>query len=246
VTDPHEAFREERRAAARAMAADDELRELTRRHVVAQAEHGASYNWSWLGRPIIQLTEDIVALQEVIWGDRPDLVVETGVAWGGSVVLSASILALLGGAGRVVGVDIEVRPHNRAAIEAHPLADRITLVEGSSIDPAVVAEVQGLAEGAERVVVVLDSNHTHAHVAAELDAYADLVTPGCHLVVLDTVVEHLPETASAHRPWGPGDNPLTAVQAFLAARDDFEVDRDIEDKLLLTAGPGGWLRRKPA
>jgi cephalosporin hydroxylase len=200
-----------------------------------------SYNFTWLGRPIIQYPQDIVALQEIVWRTRPDLIVETGIAHGGSLVFFASMLALLGGEGRVLGIDVDIRAHNREAIEAHPLAARIDMVEGSSVDAAVAARVAEAAAG-KRTMVVLDSNHTHAHVAAELEAYAPLVSKGCYLVVLDTAVEDMPAAASAGRPWGPGNNPKTAVREFVARHGDrFAVDHAIDAKLLISVGPEGYL-----
>lgn len=162
-----------------------------------------SYQWTWLGLPIIQMPPDVLATQEIIWDRRPQLIIETGIARGGSVVLSASILQLIG-EGRAIAVDIDIRPHNRDAIEDHPVAGRIELIEGSSIDAAVVAQVAEVADGVERVMVILDSNHTHEHVLAELEAYGPLVTPGQFLIVADTAIEHIPVQSHRPRPWGPG------------------------------------------
>jgi cephalosporin hydroxylase len=203
-------------------------------------DHRYSYNFSWLGVPIIQYPQDIAALQELIWADRPDLIVETGVAHGGSAVFFASMLELLGG-GKVVAVDIDIRAHNRAVIEKHPLAPRIVLIEGSSTDAAVVAEVAGHVQRAKRVLVVLDSNHTHDHVARELALYSPFVKRGGHIAVLDTIVEKLAGPFPG-RPWGPGNSPGSAVQAFLAENDRFVVDHEVGDKLLITVAPGGYLR----
>jgi cephalosporin hydroxylase len=186
----------------------------------------------------------MVAMQELIWQIKPDLIVETGIAHGGSIIFSASMLQLLGGDGLVVGIDIDIRAHNRQAIEAHPMAPRIRMIEGSSVAPEVVAQVEGFAKGRGTVLIALDSNHTHVHVLAELNAYAHLVTPGSYLVVFDTVIEDMPSELSANRPWDHGDNPKTAVQAFLKDHPEFEVDHDLEAKLLLTVAPGGYLRRK--
>ena len=207
-----------------------------------------SYNFSWLGRPIIQYPQDIVAMQELIWAVQPDLIIETGIAHGGSLVLWASLLELnaaCGGPpdGRVVGIDIDIRAHNRAAIEAHPMHRRIAMIEGSSVDGAVIAEVAAAAAGRDRVLVCLDSNHTHAHVLAELEAYAPLASVGSYCVVFDTIIEDLPTGTYPDRPWGPGDNPKTAVREFLRSHDEFEVDRRVEDKLLVTVAPGGYLKR---
>ncbi len=217
-----------------------------------------SYNLSWLGRPIIQYPQDIVAMQELVWQTRPDLIIETGIAHGGSLILSASLLALLDYTDacasselldpraprrRVLGVDIDIRAHNLAAIKAHPLANRIDMLQGSSTAPEIVDQVAAIARRHERVMVCLDSNHTHAHVLAELAAYAPLVTRECYCVVFDTVIEHLPPGLYTNRPWDVGDNPKTAVAAFLSGHPEFVVDEEIESKLLITVAPGGYLRR---
>lgn len=207
-----------------------------------------SYNFSWLGRPIIQYPQDIVAMQELIWEIQPDLIVETGIAHGGSLILWASLLELNAACGgpqdaRVVGIDIDIRAHNRAAIEAHPMHRRITMIEGSSVDQAVLAQVMEATADRERVLVCLDSNHTHAHVLAELEAYAPLTSVGSYCVVFDTVIEHLPAGMYPDRPWGPGDNPETAIREYLKSHPQFEVDRRVDDKLLISVAPGGYLRR---
>ncbi len=243
MTRTAEEFHERNRAMIGHMRADADLRELSDSWLRRTAEYEYSYHFTWLGRPIIQYPQDIVALQELIWAVKPDAIVETGIAHGGSLVFSASMLELLGSEhGRVLGIDIDIREHNRAEIERHPLARRITMVEGSSTDEAVVAQARTFVEGAEAVMVILDSSHTHAHVLRELELYAPLVTPGSYLVVFDTAVELLPDGAVADRPWGKGDNPYTAVQEFLARTDRFEVDGAIDDKLLVTVAPGGYLR----
>jgi cephalosporin hydroxylase len=217
-----------------------------------------SYNFFWLGRPIIQYPQDMVALQEIVWATRPDVIVETGIAHGGSLILSASLLAMLDlcdatEAGemldptrpkrRVIGVDIDIRAHNKAAIEAHPMAKRITMIQGSSIDPAIVAQVADSVGDAKRVLVCLDSNHTHDHVLAELNAYGSMTTPGSYCIVFDTVVDDMPADLSSDRPWGPGNNPKTAVHAWLPDHPEFEIDHGIDSKLLISVAPHGFLRR---
>ncbi|HXW77153.1 MAG TPA: cephalosporin hydroxylase family protein [Candidatus Eremiobacteraceae bacterium] len=226
---------------AHAMASDPAVTEATQEFFLRTYPHRYSYNFTWLGRPIIQYPQDIVALQEIIWRVRPDAIVETGIAHGGSTVLFASMLELLGGDGRVIAIDVDIRPHNRAAIERHPLAPRIDLIEGSSIDPVIAGRVAARTQGRSSVMVVLDSDHTHDHVRAELGLYAPLVTPESYLVVMDTVIEQLPPFAD--RSWGAGNNPMTAVREFLTTTDRFMVDTDIEQKLLITAAPSGYLRR---
>lgn len=214
-----------------------------------------SYNFGWLGRPVIQYPQDLMALQELIWRIKPDLIVETGIAHGGSLIFSASMLALLdlcdaelgiasAGPGRkVLGVDIDIRAHNRAAIEAHPMASRIQMIQGSSIDPGTVEQVRAVAAEHTRVLVCLDSNHTHEHVLAELEAYGPLTSVDSYCVVFDTLVEDMPAELAFDRPWGPGNNPKTAVWEFIKSHSEFEIDKDIHDKLLITAAPEGYLRR---
>lgn len=200
-----------------------------------------SYNFRWMGRPIIQYPQDMLAMQEILWDVRPDLIVETGIAHGGSLVYYASLCELMGH-GEVLGIDIDIRAHNREALESHPMAKRIRLMQGSSIDPAVVDEVRARAMG-KRVLVVLDSNHTHDHVLAELEAYAPLVSVGSYCVVFDTVIEDLPAGLYPDRPWDVGNNPKTAVVEYLGRDDRFVVDPDIEAKIQITAAPDGYLRR---
>lgn len=207
-----------------------------------------SYNFSWLGRPIIQYPQDMVAMQELIWSIQPDLIIETGIAHGGSLIFSASMLelnAVCGGPGDalVLGVDIDIRPHNRLAIEAHPLSRRIEMIQGSSVASDVVDQVRTRTAGKRRILVCLDSNHTHDHVLAELQAYAPLVSVGSYCVVFDTVVEDLPAELSSDRPWGPGNNPKTAVREYLKDHPEFEIDKAIERKLQITVAPDGYLRR---
>jgi len=185
---------------------------------------------------------DVVAFQEIVWETRPQLIVETGVARGGSIILSASLLQLLG-EGQVIGVDIDIRPHNRRAIEEHPLAHRVRLLEGSSTDPQLVEEVRRAAATVDRVMVVLDSNHTHQHVLDELRLYAQFVTPGQFLVVADTIIDCIPRQEHRPRPWGPNDNPATALRQYLKEDADFEPDPIVNQKLLMTSSPGGYLRR---
>ena len=223
------------------MQADDELRALRAQIYQAIAKYRYTYNFTWFGRPIIQLPEDIITLQELILQIRPDLIIETGVAHGGSLVFSASMLELLG-QGEVVGVELELRPHNRKAIESHPLSKRIKLVEGSSVDQHVVDQVRRFAEGKRAVLVILDSNHTHEHVLRELELYSPLVSKDSYHVVLDTGIEDMPEGTFADRPWDKGNNPKTAVWEFLKHTNRFEIDRALESRLLYTVAPDGYLK----
>jgi cephalosporin hydroxylase len=231
------------------MAADRELAYLAKKLFVKSCEYKYSYNFSWLGRPIIQFPQDIVAMQEIVWRLKPDLIIETGIAHGGSLIFHASMLELIGGAGRVLGIDVEIRPHNRVEIEKHPMYKRIDMIEGSSIDLAVVEQVRIAVEQVRArstdkggILVVLDSNHTHEHVSRELELYSTFVSKGGYLVVLDTVVEDMPEDFFPDRRWGKGNNPKTAVRQFLKTNDRFAIDKEIEDKLLITVAPNGYLR----
>lgn len=224
------------------MAQDANLQTLSRNLFVESCKHRYSYHFTWLGRPIIQYPEDVIAIQEIIWNTRPDLIIETGVAHGGSIIFHASMLELLGGNGLVIGIDIDIRKHNRTAIEEHPLFKRVRLIEGSSIDASVVDQVRQLAQGRSRIMVLLDSNHTHEHVLQELKFYAPLVTAGNYLIVLDTVIEDLPKSLFPDRPWDRNDNPKTAVHEFLKLSDRFIIDKEIQNKLLLTVAPDGYLK----
>lgn len=201
-----------------------------------------TYNFDWLGLPIIQLPQDILAVQEIIWKTKPDIIIETGVARGGSLILSASILHLLNENGKVVGIDIDIRPHNRKAIENHPLAFRIDLIEGSSIDNRIVDQVTQHIRPDDKVMVILDSNHTHEHVLRELEIYSPSVTKDSYLVIMDTVIDDMPEDYFPNRPWGKGNNPKTAVHEFLKKSDRFEIDDSIHSKLLITVAPDGYLK----
>ena len=207
-----------------------------------------SYNFKWMGRPIIQYPQDIVAVQELIWDIKPDLIVETGVAHGGSAVFFASLLelnALSGGPkdAEVWCIEIDLRAHNREAILAHPMYPRLRIFDGSSLDEEIALEVSRKASQCNRVMVILDSNHTHEHVLGELNLYASLVSVGSYCVVFDTVIEDLEGVEFVDRPWGKGDNPKTAVAEFLKTNSDFVVETAIDDKLLISAAPGGYLKR---
>ena len=226
-----------------AMGADEQIQSLKAQLFVQSCMYRYSYNFSWLGRPIIQYPEDIMAMQEIVWKVQPDLIIETGIAHGGSLILYASLLELLGGDRQVIGIDIDIRAHNRVEIERHPLYKRITLLEGSSIDSWIAEQVAAIAQQRQSVLVILDSNHTHDHVVRELELYAPLVTKGSYLVIFDTVVEDLPAGFFPDRPWDKGNNPKTAVHAFLQQNDHFEIDPEYQHKLLLSVAPDGYLRR---
>lgn len=230
----------------------------TAEFITTSIDAGYSYNFSWQGRPVIQYPQDMVAMQELIWSIKPDLIIETGIAHGGSLIFSASMLAQLDicdaiEAGtnfnpkesrrKVLGIDIDIRAHNRAAIEAHPMYSRIQMIEGSSIAPEIIDQVKTIASEYKRILVCLDSNHTHDHVLAELEAYAPLTSVGSYCVVFDTIVEDLPADMFPDRSWGPGNNPKTAVWEYLKTHSEFEIDKDIQHKLLITVAPDGYLKR---
>ncbi|MDA4122207.1 MAG: cephalosporin hydroxylase family protein [Thaumarchaeota archaeon] len=206
------------------------------------AKYKYSYHFTWLGRPFIQFPQDMVVLQEIIWKVKPDLIIETGIAHGGGLIFYASMLDLLGLDGKVLGIDIEIRPHNKDAILKHPMFKHIMMIEGSSVDKTVISRVHELAKNKGRVMVILDSSHTSNHVLAELRAYSPLVRSGSYVVVLDTLVEELPDDFFPDRPWRKGNSPKTAVSKFLKNNKRFVVDKSIEDKLLITVAPGGFLK----
>jgi cephalosporin hydroxylase len=255
---PIERFEAERRLRVRQHGSDTQFQSLSRSWLEAALSRKYSYNFTWLGRPIIQFPQDIVGVQELIWETKPDLIVETGIAHGGSLTLSASMLALLDlceavetgrlmnpseSRRRVLGIDVDIRAHNRAAIEAHPMAGWIEMVEGSSLDPQVIAQVASRAAGYRKIMVLLDSNHTHRHVLAELEAYARLVCAGGYCLVFDTCIEEMPPDLSSDRPWGQGNGPKGAVVEFLNGHPEFEIASELADKLSITVMPGGVLKR---
>lgn len=263
-------FAEETRIRIKNNEGDEQLKSDARAFLNSSIASKYSYNFLCLGRPIIQYPQDMAVMQELIWQVKPDLIIETGIAHGGSLIFSASMLTLLDYCDaietgttldpratrrRVLGVDIDIRPHNRAAIEAHPMSHRIDMIQGSSIADDIIAQVHKTAQRYERIMVCLDSNHTHAHVLAELEAYAPLTSKDSYCCVFDTVVEDLPDDMYPDRPWGKGDNPKTAVWEYLRrlqgegrkAPDGaplvFEIDKVVEHKLLITVAPDGYLRR---
>jgi len=237
---------------------DKDIQALSRVWLREITKHKYAYNFSVMGRPIIQIPQDMVAMQELIWKVKPDLIIETGIAHGGSLILSASMLAQLdlceaiesgemldpkNSKRKVLGIDIDIRVHNREAIEAHPMASRIEMIQGSSIEPDIVNKVKAIAANYSRVMVCLDSNHTHQHVLAELQAYANLVNVGSYCIVFDTLIDDMPDSMFPDRPWGQENNPKTAVHEFLQSNDNFIIDDAIDKKLLITVAPDGYLKR---
>jgi len=251
-------FEEEVYRNIRGLGADSDLQALSRIWIREISRHKWAYNFKWLGRPAIQFPNDVWAMQELIWQIEPDLIIETGIAHGGSLIMNASMLAMLDmceaietgetidpkqSKRKVLGVDIDIRAHNREAIETHPMSSRIQMIQGSSIAPEVIAQVREIAKDYQCVLVSLDSNHTHDHVLTELEAYAPLTSVGSYCVVFDTVIEDMPADMFPDRPWGPGNNPKTAVWKYLKSHPEFEIDKSIQNKLLITVAPDGYLKR---
>lgn len=251
-------FKSESVARLKSVAQNAELLDTAHNFLVQSTANGYSYNFHWVGRPIIQYPQDIMATQELIYEIKPDLIIETGIAHGGSLCLSASILALLEHEEAikngtqldptqpkrfVLGVDIEIRQHNREAIEKHFLSNRIKMIEGSSIDQDIIEKVKDFSKDFKKILVLLDSNHTHTHVLEELRAYAPLVSDGSYCVVFDTLIENMPEDMYPNRSWGPGNNPMTAVHQYLSENHDFKVDTEIDCKLLVSVANNGYLKR---
>lgn len=207
-----------------------------------------TYNFSWLGRPIIQYPQDMIAMQELIWKVKPDLIIETGIAHGGSLIFTASMLTLLETCGEienglVLGIDIDIREHNKKAIQDHPMSKKITMFEGSSVSDEMIKKVNDFAKKGKRIMVILDSNHTHDHVLAELEAYANLVSKDSYCIIFDTVIEDMPDNSFPNRPWGKGNNPKTAVWKYLKTHSEFEIDESVQNKQLITVAPDGYLKR---
>ena len=230
------------------MSADqDNISSISKQFFTETVKRKYSYDFSWMGRQVIQYPQDLIAMQEIIWEVKPDLIIETGIAHGGSLIYYASLLELIStsgfGEGSVLGIDVDIRKHNRDAIENHPMFKRIEMIQGSSIDPIAVKQVMDKSKDKTNILVVLDSNHTHDHVLAELEIYAKLVSVNSYCVVFDTVIEDLPSDLSVDRPWGPSDNPKTAVWKFLESNNNFKIDEKIQDKLLVTVAPDGYLKR---
>ncbi|MBA2500879.1 MAG: cephalosporin hydroxylase family protein [Chitinophagaceae bacterium] len=243
MSNPIQAFVEERAQRVSNNKKNESLQEAAVAFNVESNRVQYSYNFSWMGRPIIQYPQDMIAMQEIIWEIKPDYIIETGIAHGGSLIYYASLLELIGH-GEVIGIDIDIREHNRKEIEAHPMMKRIKMLQGSSVDETKVEEIKKLVGDNKKIIVCLDSNHTHDHVMKELELYGPFVSLGSYIVVFDTIVEALPEGYfSQKRPWGISNNPMTAVQQFLKMNDNFIVDEQIDNKLLISVAPEGYLKR---
>lgn len=244
--DDREAFARHSRDQSVALGKDKVVFDASTNFMLKLDPYDYSYLWTWMGVPIIQMPADVLATQEVIWATQPDIIIETGVARGGSVLFMASLLQLLG-KGQVIGVDIDIRAHNRDTIENHPMSHRVTLVEGGSTAPETLAAVKALIPEGARVMVILDSDHSRDHVLAECLAYAPLVTEGCYMVVADTMIGHVDESDAPRKRsklWFKGNEPLTALRMFLSENASFEVDEVLNGKLVVSSSPGGYIRRK--
>lgn len=242
MNDPIRQFYKEREDRINSYAKNEALKEAATHFNVESNKAQYSYNFSWMGRPIIQYPQDMIAMQEIIWQLKPDLIIETGIAHGGSLIYYASILELIGN-GEILGIDIDIREHNRKEIEQHPMFKRIKMLQGSSVSPDTFEQVKNYARGKRSVLVSLDSNHTHDHVLQELGFYSSLVTPGSYIVVFDTIVEDLPNDYLPGRAWTQGNNPKTAVMEFLKQNENFEIDHFMDNKLLISVSPQGYLKR---
>ncbi|MCI9082440.1 MAG: cephalosporin hydroxylase [Lachnospiraceae bacterium] len=251
MNNPIEQFKEEVKQNIEKLGEDTQLRELSEQWFCKSMDDKYSYNFRWMGRPIIQYPQDIMAMQEIIWDVKPDLIIETGIAHGGSLIFYASLLTLLGNHGHVLGIDIDIREHNRTEIEHHPMFDKITMYEGSSIDKDMIQKVFEFAKDYQKILVVLDSCHTGSHVLEECRLYSPLVKQGSYLVVMDTCSEmiyrrmkeaneELPEHLV--RPWKLGDNAMTGMQEFLKENDRFQIDTGIDHKLQISCAPNGYLQ----
>ena len=239
---PIKQFELEREKNIKKLSQNKKLKKLALNFYTESWKHKYSYNFDWLGRPIIQIPQDIVALQEIIWRVKPDLIIETGIAHGGSLIFYASLLELIG-KGEVLGIDIDIREHNKKEIEKHKMFKRIKMIEGSSVDETVVKQVKKIVKKHKKVMVCLDSLHTNNHVLRDLELYSQFVSKGSYLVVFDTIIEYMPKGFFKDRPWDKGNNPATAVRTFLKNNKDFVIDREIENKLLITSAPSGFLKR---
>ena len=212
------------------------------------AETQYTYNFSWLGRPIIQYPQDMIATQEIIWKTKPDLIIETGIAHGGSLIFSASILTMLETCGlikngKVLGIDIDIRNHNKKLLKAHPMYKKITMYEGSSISTKIIDKVKKFASKSKNIMVILDSNHTHDHVFSELELYGNLVSKNNYCIVFDTIIQYMPKNSFPNRPWDKGNNPKTAVDKYLNLHPEFIIDKDIDNQLLISNALNGYLKK---
>lgn len=246
-------FNSEVKESIKNQSSNEKLKGASQKFLEESINSRYSYNFSWLGRPIIQYPQDLVALQEIIFNTKPDVIIETGIAHGGSLIFYASMLSLLDllegrdpsvSKRKVIGIDIEIRKHNLKAINEHPLRQKIDLIEGSSIDKKIFECVRKKLSNDNKVLVSLDSNHTEEHVYEELNLYANLVSKGSYCIVFDTIIQDLPSGSFPERPWDKGNNPKTAVEKWILENQDFEVCHSIDNKLLISCAPQGYIKRK--
>lgn len=245
MNDPIRKFQQECADEIAQQGKDDELKKLSEVWIRKSGWHKYSYHFTWMGRPIIQLPSDIIEMQELIWRVKPDVIIETGIAHGGGLIFYSSMMELLGNGGKVIGIDIDIRKHNRVEIENHPMYKNITMIEGSSIDEEIFARVKSMIKPGDVVMAALDSYHAHEHVLRELELYSTLVTKGSYLVCMDTITEIIPDAFNGPRPWGKGNNAMTALREFMSTRGGdrrFRIDTDIDDKLLVSDCPNGFLK----
>jgi cephalosporin hydroxylase len=240
--DPIQSFEQERSSRIEKQGENAQLKEISEKFTTESVKSGYSYNFSWMGRPIIQYPQDMIAMQEIIWQVKPDLIIETGIAHGGSLIYYASLLELIG-KGEILGIDIDIREHNKIEIEAHSMSKRIAMIQGSSVDSEVLIKVKQFAKDKKNILVSLDSNHSHSHVLKEMNLYSAFVSQGSYLVVFDTVVEDLPIGTILDRPWDKGNNAKTAVHEFLRTDKTFEIDQRFNNKLLVSVAPDGYLKK---
>ncbi len=237
-------FYKEKEKNIKALSSNKELKKIANKFIEETGKNKYSYNFTWLGRPIIQFPQDMIALQEIIWKTRPELIIETGIAHGGSLIFNASILEMIGSEGFVLGIDIELREHNLKLIQEHPLYHRIKMIQGSSVDSKVIDLVKDYSKNKKSIMVILDSNHTHEHVLEELKLYSKFVSKNNYLIVFDTSIEDMPADYDwGDRSWGKGNNPKTAVNEFLKTNKEFTNDNSIDGKLLITVASGGYLKK---
>jgi len=239
-----EKFFIERKQSIKEMGQNLELKQKSIDWMLHADKFKYTYNFTWMGRPIIKFPQDIMALQEIIWTTKPDVIIETGIAHGGSIIFSASMLQLVNNNGRVIGIDIDIREHNREEIENHPMFSKIKMIEGSSTDPQIVEMIKKEIKPTDKVMVILDSLHTHDHVLKELEMYSPLVSEGAYLILPDTFIEYFPKGYYSDRPWDVGNNPMTALRVFLDSNNSFEIDEEIVNKMMITEGFDGYLKRK--
>jgi hypothetical protein len=242
--EPIQQFLDERNADIERMGSDQELRQKSIDWMIHADRYKYTYNYSWMGRPIIKFPNDMVIQQELMWELKPDLVIETGIAHGGSIIFTASMMEMMNIDGEVVGIDVDIRPHNRTKIEAHPMMKRITMYEGDSVSDAMVEKVRVHTNGKKCVMVILDSLHSHAHVYKELRSYAPMTTLGSYCILPDTFIEFFPKGYySETRPWDVGNNPHSAMKQYISETDNFEIDHARTDKAMITETIDGYLKR---